>query len=1330
MALFDLATRPLDVLTPIGLTPLPGATGDGASVQPEERHGALDVIGAAFENENSVVSAWRYMTRQSQGTATPGYNPWNDIKGTPYEAYWSNFTDSDTPQRTQILKQEIDQENENRRTLAAAGFGGTLAAMAAGIIDPTILIPVGGEIKAGAEGTWSLSRGALAGARAGLIGSASQEAILQATQEIRPVEDSAVAIGSSVILGALLGTGGAALMNRTEQQQAATALRRMAGAADDGLHAPTSGGAAATPAATLDDLSISSAEGFGGAADKVAGVTQVNPNLRANFRAAPAARQYTQELAENTLYQTMHDEGRSLGPAAETLARSSYHSRMLESVRAHNTIFSEMKKAGPNMTRQDFEEAVGAALRNGDEDPTNPYVTRAAKEWRERVFEPFKNDAVELGLLPPDVSVDTAASYFTRVYNREKLTAREGEFKDTVANYYEGLIANDHAESKTILERRVGSIDQEIADLRLDPKARTSTLANLESQGKALDEANVEQVDRVSRINDLRKAQKAAKERGDTAAENAARAAVVAEQQSGGSAFTDYLKARRGLRTRQRRVDLNYAGMNQRFDTIVQSLVDLEEGQVRTLTRIARKGRELEQKTAELTPDKFDGQLASVRGEFNKIIEAQNKADDRIAQLKETAPNEPLSKATLAREEKLKPQRTQRLVELNQRIETLENLSKAWRENAAPLDPAEMATALRELNDTLDAEIRAASNTTLARGEKAQRLKDRLDRLDPETINARIKAAEALKTKLNVEHNERWQGRTVDEGIAGASIYRSAAQDIANEVFDKITGRAGTNSASALPDYLTPITRGPLKDRTFNIPDALIKDFLDSNVMSVGERYGRTMAGEIELTRKFGRADMRDQIKTIRDQYRDMRAAVDPKDEAKLKSLAEDETGALRDLEAMRDLIRGTYKASENASNYGRLVRSLMAFNYLRSMGGVIIANWSELYRPAMVHGLGRYMSQGVKPLLTNMAAIKLSIHEAQLAGQVTERVLQNRLMSMGEIGDPYRAGTAVERVLQNSARVASRWNGIVYWTDGMKAISSVLSQNRILEGATGAGKDKRFLAYLGIDQGMAGRISEQFAAHGETLDNVRVANTQNWTDQEAVRTYRAAVSKDVDSIIVTKSVGDVPLFVNTPTGKMLMQFRNYMFASHSRLLLRGMQESKAQFISGLIGMSALGAMGAYARSWRGGKARFEKFQNSAKNPGYLIGEGLDLSGLFALPVELGNTVEKLTQPTGFSFNPVKTPLLAAGKLANPSASMQGNSSRFAARDPVSAVLGPTASIPMNAAKATGAALALAQGKDPSKADINAATSLIPFGSYLGMREMVSALAGDSPFEQ
>lgn len=1157
MPLVDTQQVTPALLNPLGANPMPEDEASG----PSPGFGAA--LGAAFRTENLIGSMISQERAQQGSNNSPvaGYDAWADVKGTKYEDYWSSFLDVNNPDRAAAIKRQIDREEDDRRTLAAAGWRGTVAALGASVADPTILIPVGGEISLAGKGAWKFGRGAAAGARAAGVGTAVQELGLQATQELRTPEESAMAIGSSVVLGGILGGSVASLLSRPERLAAEDALERLhemprADEVAQQARERASGGAAATTRPTREDLTVA-----GRVAEKVASISKmISPNLRANFRAAPSARQFSQELAENTLYQTMHDQGRTLGAAVETEARMIYRSRLAEAIEAHNDIFGEMKKSGVNMARNDFEEAVGRAMRRGDTD-ANDFVSRAARSWRERVFEPWKNEAIEQGLLPADVSVRTADSYFSRMWNRNRLTAQEPVFKEKVTAYYEGQIAGDYASSAESFQRLMNRYAEHEEDLALPPAKRAKLVADIEAKGEALDAANAFHVDRLAEVNDLRQQAKKATQEGR---------------------FTD-------------------------ADTLK--------------------------------------------------LEARKRYDEG---------GEPLKEYVAKRRE------------LRQRRDRLKG-------------PA--TKAARDVRTRKIAEKRAAAERLFYDRWEIKRLGQGVDPHDP-----------------GVRPN-----------------FKDHARQIADEVFDKLTGRDAGNSASVAPEHMVPLTRGPMKDRTFNIPDQLIEEFLEDNVLSVGERYGRSMSSDIELTKRFGRADMRDQMQAIRDEYRELREAATS--EADRKALADDEKGAIRDLEAMRDLIRGTYKAVENSSNYGRTIRALMAFNYLRSMGGAVIANIAEIYRPAMVHGLGRYMSQGIRPLLTNLNAVKLSVKEARLAGQVTERVLQNRMMGLGEIGDPYRSGTAVERMLTNGTRFGSKWNGLVYWTDGMKAISSVLSQNRLLEAAASAGKkDTRLLAYLGIDEDMSRRIAKEFAEHGDTEDGVRIANTQSWTDDDAVRAYRAAVSKDVDSIIVTKSVGDVPLFANTPTGKLILQFRNYTFSAHQRVTLRAMQEGRAQFVSGMVGITALGMMGAVLRSWRGGEGRFEKFEEAASNPGYLIGEGLDLGGMFALPIELGNTVEKLTGTTGFSFNPVKTPLMAAGTVANPQASMQGSSTRFASRDPLGAILGPTAGMPAQVGRAAGFGGALATGGEPTQSQANAAASLIPFGSYVGMKEAIQALSGDSPY--
>lgn len=1312
MALRPQASVLPDLLAPIGAEPIEE---EGPDPQDVPSPGVWDTLKAAFRTENIIGSFITDDTLTLDNTVEQGYNPWEDIVGTKYESYWDSFVRSNNPRYSEALKRKIDAEEDDRRTIAAAGGFGIASAMAAGIIDPTILIPVGGQIgavgKAGAS-AWRVGRvgrGAARGARAAFIGVGAQETVLQATQEIRTAEETEIALGGSIVLGGLLG-GVLGKLTRGERIAAEDALREI-----QEMSLPGSAGAAAVARLGIDDLTVA-----GTAAERLADATKaISPNLRSNFREAPSVRQIAQELAENTLYQTMHGEGRSLGAAVETQARVSYTSRMADAVQGHEAIYAEMKKAGFNMSAREFDEAIGRALRRGDVGE-NEFISRAAKAWRERVFEPFKNEAIDQGLLPADVSVRTAESYLSRFWNTERLTAQEPEFKQKVIDYYSGRLLGDYEESARVLAERKAALEQEVADLRLTPEERARVLDDLEKQGEKLDTANVNEIEQVSRINELRQAAKRAKDSGDVRGEKAAREEIAKIQEQGGKRLADYLKERGKLRGRARKVDLNYAGMAERADRIQASIDNIQQSNIRGVQRLVSRGRTLEKEAQRLDPEKLKQKISDLRTGFYQLIEKSNRAQERLNKsLSEMEPGEAYAK--LEKQAAVERARHEQLNAISARLEAAE-----------ALDPH---LTLAELRASIDDMVKQVSEVALGRGEKVQRLRERLARLDPKKLDERIAAIAETKAKIEREFYDRWEIQRLGEGVGGPKPkFDEQARMIADEVFDKLTGRAATSGSSVDPSYLTAITRGPLKDRTFNIPDELVEDFLHHNIREVGDRYARTMAAEIELTRRFGRADMRDQIGAIRDEYRVLREGVAreelpaPAREAKLKALAADEKGAIRDIEAMRDLVRGTYKAVENASNYGRVVRSLMAFNYIRSMGGAVIANLSELYRPAMVHGLGRYMNQGLGPLLSNLDAVKLSVKEARLSGQVTERILQHRMLTLGEIGDPYRSGTAVERWLSNGARIGSKWNGLVYWTDGMKAISSVLSQNRILEAAVSGKKDTRLLAYLGIDGDMANRVAKQFADHGDDLDGVKVANTERWTDPEAVRAYRAAVSKDVSSIIVTKSVGDVPLFANTPTGKMIMQFRNYTFAAHQRVTLRAMQEDQAQFISGMIGLAALGMLGATLRSWRAGDARFEKFRESASNPGYLVGEGLDLSGMFALPIELGNTVEKLTQPTGFSFNPIKTPLLAAGKLINPEASMQGNSTRFASRDPLSAILGPTAGLPAGVARAAGAPVNIATGEEASQSQANAAASLIPFSSYLGMREALQVLTGDSPY--
>lgn len=1238
----------------------------------------------------------------------PTYSAWNDIKGTPYEDQWEKFADSNNSRYTAALKTQIDQEDRDRRTVAAAGWTGTGVGLVTGALDPAILVPIGGEV-AKAKAGYTLGRVALDSALHAGAGAALQQGIIQSASETHTTAESAENIGGAILLGGLLGTAAHVVMSPAERVTALQGYDRLNDPAVNVVPSQAgSVGAAARELPTLDDMTVA------GTAGKAASdLWSYSPNARLNDSPSATFRMTGQRLAENSMYQAMHDAGDTLGPAVETLANSKFQARTADAIGQVDDIFKEMKQSGIAMSRSDFEDEISKAGRRGDAG-VNDFVSRAASAVRKTVIEPYFNEGVSAGLFEPDDSVAFAQSYWPRSYNVRAIGADEANFRNVVADHIEQRIAADYAAQSAAQDAKASDTAAKVADLRLSPEDRISTLAHLESQGDALDAANPDHVDRRSRYNDLRRQAAAAKASGDASASQGLTGQATALTEEGGPSYAAFLRQRSALRSRHSRVDLGHAGLESRQQQVLNQIERNEDASQRGLRRLVGKGRALQRTTDSLNPDKLAARLSDLKTSFADVLDRSNRAQERISRAAERlGPDAPAGMADrLQREAAAATARHERLTSLARRIE-----------DAEKLDPE---AAIAEARSAVDDLVGEASDVTLRRGEKAARLKERLASLDPKRVDAQVDRLNATAAKSRAEFNERW---ATMHNAGEKPGFSEVAQSIARDVFDKITGRNYGDESSVDPHYMVPLQRGPFRERTLPVPDEVLDGhgWLENNVHRVTHSYARTVGVDTELTKAFGSPKLDDQIRAGRDEYAALRSAVtDPKQLAKLTKL---EKRDVNDLMALRDLQRGTYMSRENAGGFGRLVRGLSHFNFVRMMGNVVPASFSDLYRPAMVHGLRRYLSEGIAPLIGHMEAAKMSVKEAQAAGLVVNRINHQRIMSYAELADPFAKGNAVERLLENGSRIGAKWSGIDIWNDAMESLPAIMSQNRILNGSAGA----RTLAYLGLDKEMAARVAAEFKAHGEIDGGVHIAHTERWSDAEAVDAFRAAIHKDVGRTIVRPGHGDTPLFMHTPLGRLVAQFKTFSLASHQKVLVAGLQENKARFVSGLVGSTVLGILSTMLRAWAGGADRWKQFKEAATNPGYVIGEGLDSSGVFAVPIELANDVEKLTRGANpaFSFNPIKTPALAAGRLINPAASMQGESTRFASRGIAGAAFGPTVgTITDTLPQAIGGAENAVTGNPVSGQQKRAMRALVPYGTYAGMREALQAFEGDSPYLQ
>lgn len=485
-------------------------------------------------------------------------------------------------------------------------------------------------------------------------------------------------------------------------------------------------------------------------------------------------------------------------------------------------------------------------------------------------------------------------------------------------------------------------------------------------------------------------------------------------------------------------------------------------------------------------------------------------------------------------------------------------------------------------------------------------------------------------------------------------LSREEAEDAADEIVNKIIGApSGFVPADVIPEKIIG-RAGFTKSRSLLIPDERIEDFLESDINHVMESYLRQIGPEIELTARFGSKDMGEQIRQVSEEYTQLiREAKTPKERAKLEK---QRSADLRDIEGMRDRLIGTYGAPRDPRSFfvraGRVARNV---NFLRLLGGMTISALPDLARPMMQHGLAKSL-QPLGVMLRNMSAIKAGTKDLREMAVGLDYVLSTRTKAIADLTDPYSRRSALEKGLNWGTQKFGNWSLMNQWNTTLKSWSGLIVQSRILDNAQllSAGKEVpqkeiRKLAQLGIDQGMLGRIAEQYSKHGEDMDGLLTGHSHLWDDRIVREAFQAAVLKDVDSTIVTPGAGDTPLMMSTEAGKIIMQFKTFIFASHNRVLASGIQQGDASFYLGALGSIALGAMVYTMKQNLSGR-------EVDYRPNNLVKEGLDRSGMLGWLSEPVNTVENMS---GGRFG------LGAMFGAPPV-------SRFQSRNAIGALMGPT----------------------------------------------------------
>lgn len=552
------------------------------------------------------------------------------------------------------------------------------------------------------------------------------------------------------------------------------------------------------------------------------------------------------------------------------------------------------------------------------------------------------------------------------------------------------------------------------------------------------------------------------------------------------------------------------------------------------------------------------------------------------------------------------------------------------------------------------------------------------------------------------------------------TLSRAEHEARAREIMDRIIaspdGRlpyADKSPGGAVPtDPNAP--GGALARRTFQMPDELLEEWLESDAELVGKRFLRNVVPEIVLAERFGDSMLTEDIRKIMDEAQ---AHASGKGEAEARQIFAERDAAIRDVAAVRDRIKGTFAlaGATKLRNAGRVVTALRNYNTLADLGGSTLSSVPDIAGVVFRYGLGTVFGDAWRPFMSGLAGqsegYRLAKEQYRAMGIGTETYLATRSVAADEMSASYRPQSRLERALQTGAEKFQLVNLQAPWTDFTKTIASIVSGNEMLRAAkavtegTATEKQIRDLASSNIEAAMARKIWASFqGAGGNVVDGVHLPNTGAWTDRNARLAFEGAILRETNITVVTPGQ-EKPLWMSDPVLGLLGQHKSFVVAATQRIMLANLQRADAATLSGLVTAISAGAISTTLYALASGKELPE-------DANHLLKESISRSGVLGWMEEANSIGAKATGGGVDAFR-----LIGADKPL----------ARFSSQTIYGQLLGPTAGKLDSLMKITRAPFA-EEGWDARTTE--AGRRLIVLQNLIGLRRLLNEVedAGNEAF--
>lgn len=1261
----------------------------------------------AFSLESTLGSLINYDV--SAGRYDPEHDPLNMINETN-EEYALDLIKTNNAEHFRQKEAQIQKEQAARERLERDGGWGIAAYLSAGLLDPINLIPVGGAAIKAAKGG-SILKGLTTGAYVGTASTAAQEVILQGTQSSRSGSETAINLAAGTLFGGIIGGAAGSLKYITDANQARFVDDIIEGVDRDMQVTPPGGSLSAASAEDMipDELAVKVAD-------------EIDAQIAAG-KIAPEAR-------DEAVFKLLDEEVKNLTgmkqniPVAALLKVARPLRVQTPTMRNALTESSEARKAGSKLMETSLIRNEDQYLQGAKEVP----VERLIELWQGNVYNALRN-------------MDD--SYYQYLTGR-----RDRKFGAINMQAIKRVITGSDKMSPTDFRRRVGQamrngdVDEQ-GDQFVEQAAknwRKEVYDPLKEraikEGILPEDVQVETA--VSYLNRVWKTDEIIQRRPQFI-ENTVKwfQSQQGEAQKRLTTFEDEMVGmRQGLAADQAQIeDIKTAIQQGAEKTIIkqtQKAVDeavipmdtpytpptageIADKAAKTASAAGRKA-EVEELT-DILREEVTGAIDEVYEETvaNAIARAADGDVDAVTALKEELAL-PL------------PERGGAAADA-----ALDDASRAAARDAGAIRAQEsfdrsVAAQTRRIEEIMSspaAKSEAGRRQALEEVRKEIRKNARAEVRD--LIKKETKELSEIVNKRMKEIVKRKRLNTRDQ--IEATLDDEALRDIAGEIADRITGTGGVRLTydMNIADVMNSASRkaglsSPFKQRSFLIPDNLMKDFLEDDIETLGRRLVDQMAPDIEIVAKFGDLEMESTIKGIRDDWNKImvrEGIADPakvldaegnfiggvKVSKKLKEWARKRDQSISDLLAVRDRLRGVYKMPEDPTAWRyRAGLALRQLNYIRMLGGMTVSAIPDMARPIMIHGFGVF-SDGFSPMLRDFKSFSKVTQELRDMGLVTDMLMNSRAQRWAGLSEPMGTGTIGERALGAMAdtfgtvSLMSPWNAMMKQFSGAMSHASMIRYMRKMVDGKATKKQIEYLKQNYIDLHHAQKIIAQIDEFGETSpDGFVFSNVANWSDLDAVQRFRAAIGRDINRTIIEPGQ-DIPLWASGPIGKMLFQFKSFGVAATERMLIAGLQQNDIKVYMGMLSAVFLGMVSGAIKNNINGNKQPDDIKT-------WIAEGVDRSGVTGWFFEANNIIEKLTQGN-ISLKPSNTEL-----------------SRFAQRNWAGSVFGPSFGTASSVVSALGDITGAPKDGYGTEEWARAA-KLLPYSNLFYLRKGADLLVGD-----